>query len=172
MISLMQQFQATRRNDTRIQGWTNTQETNLSDGRPQTSSVHKQRDSNKEAVEAEQHDVLGAGEELVPVHVEPKDTAKAKGEPRDGRSRGDGQDGVKDGDGVGEDEAEDPEDGHDGHPDGPRAHIVGSHLALELEVLHHLDVHVLDTSVAKGKSRREDGREHDTVGNLGDELGG
>lgn len=144
----------------------------LGNGRPKTGTVHEERDDNEQDIEDGQAGLLPVDKEAAPVDVEPEYGTKAKGEPRNGSGRGDGEDGVEDGDGVGKEEAEDPVEGHDGHPDSPGAGRVGSHLVGVLALLHHHDVDVLDTGVAEGETGRENGGEDDSVGDLGNVLRG
>lgn len=96
-----------------------------------------------------------------------EDTAHTEGEPGVCGSGLDRDNGVEDGDGVGEDEGDDPEKGGATHPRSPRADAVGGDLVSSLHLLHADDEHVLDTDVTVGKGTSQDSGEDNTVSSLG-----
>ena len=80
--------------------------------------------------------------------MEPEDGTETESEPGDRGCGGDGEDGVEDWDGVGNDKNNDPVQSHADDPDTPGLDASVGDLVGGLESSHSNNIHVFDASVS------------------------
>ena len=120
----------------------------LGDGCPETRSIHEKRHHDHENIDHHKRLLLPAIEVSALVEVEPEDSRKSVAEPREGTRGADRENGVKDGDRVGQAEADDPEGCHQGQPDDLGLGGVAGDEVEATDPLHDEEVDVLGADVS------------------------
>ena len=144
----------------------------VSDGRPQARRGHEAGHDDDEDVGDGEGDLGRGAQEATLVKEEPEDGTDSEGKPGNEGGGGDVEDRLKDGNGVGQEEGQDPEDGGGTAPDGHGLGGAVGHLVGGLDGAHDDHVEVLDGRVAKDETGAEEGGDGDAVRDLGGQLGG